>query len=119
MTGGVGGYLLGGPGFAQIGASGAIYGIAGYLFWQWWPARRTPQGRQGWQLVLWLVGIGIILPFALGGFISWQGHLGGLVGGLLVAAGWDTFRITDRVKRTAFAIVPAIAILAFIAASVW
>ncbi|MDH3193090.1 MAG: rhomboid family intramembrane serine protease [Acidimicrobiia bacterium] len=119
VTGGVGGYLLGGPGFAQIGASGAIYGIAGYLFWQWWPARRTPQGRQGWQLVLWLVGIGIILPFALGGFISWQGHLGGMVGGLLVAAGWDTFRITDRVKRTAFAIVPAIAILAFIAASVW
>lgn len=119
VGGGVGGYLLGGPGFAQIGASGAIYGIAGYLFWQWWPTRRTSQGRQGWQFVLWLVGIGILLPFALPVPISWQGHLGGLVGGLLVAAGWDILGITDRAKRTAFAIVPAIAILALIAASVW
>jgi membrane associated rhomboid family serine protease len=70
-------------------------------------------------LVLWLVGIGIVLPFALGGFISWQGHFGGLIGGLLVAAGWDLFGITDRVKRTVFALAPAALILAGIAVSVW
>lgn len=120
VMGGIGGYLLGGLGFAQIGASGAIYGIAGYLFWHWWPSRRSAQGRQGWQLVLWLVGIGIVLPFALGGgFISWQGHFGGLIGGLLVAAGWDLFGITDRVKQTIFALAPAALVLAGIAVSVW
>ena len=119
VTGGLGGYLLGGLNFAQLGASGAIYGLAGYMFWQWWPTRQTPRGREGWRFVLWLVGVGILVPMFIPNFISWQGHLGGLIGGLAVAAGWDIFNVKSRTNRMIFAFLPAVALLGVVALSVW
>ncbi len=63
---------------AAVGASGAIYGLFGALFVM---ARRLGYDARG---VVWLIGINAVLTFVVPG-ISWQGHLGGLVVGALVA----------------------------------
>ncbi|MEU6412598.1 rhomboid family intramembrane serine protease [Microbispora sp. NPDC046933] len=64
-----------------VGASGAIYGLFGALFVV---ARRLGYDARG---ALWLIGINVVLTFVVPG-ISWQGHLGGLVTGTIVAAGF-------------------------------
>ncbi|GAA4573326.1 rhomboid family intramembrane serine protease [Planotetraspora kaengkrachanensis] len=69
-------YLFGN---VAVGASGAIYGLFGALFVV---AKRMGYDARG---VLMLIGINIVMTFVLPG-ISWQGHLGGLVTGTLVAA---------------------------------
>ncbi|MEV4458756.1 rhomboid family intramembrane serine protease [Microbispora sp. NPDC049633] len=68
-------------GTSAVGASGAIYGLFGALFVV---ARRLGYDARG---VLWLIGINVVLTFVVPG-ISWQGHLGGLVAGAIVAAGF-------------------------------
>ncbi|MFF5111395.1 rhomboid family intramembrane serine protease [Streptosporangium sp. NPDC000509] len=65
-------------GIAAVGASGAIYGMFGALFVL---ARRLGYNAQG---VLWLIGVNAVITFVIPG-ISWQGHLGGLIVGTLVA----------------------------------
>jgi len=62
-----------------LGASGAIFGLMGALLVLALKVRANPQ-----QLLLW-IGINIVFTFT-GAHISWQGHLGGFVGGALVAA---------------------------------
>ncbi|GAA3000939.1 rhomboid family intramembrane serine protease [Streptosporangium longisporum] len=66
-------------GIAAVGASGAIYGLFGALFVL---GRKLGYDVRG---VLWLIGINVVLTFTIAN-ISWQGHLGGLVTGALVAA---------------------------------
>ncbi|MGC5009887.1 rhomboid family intramembrane serine protease [Streptosporangium sp. DT93] len=66
-------------GLAAVGASGAIYGLFGAMFVL---GRRLGYDVRG---VLWLIGINAVLTFVIPG-ISWQGHLGGLVTGAVVAA---------------------------------
>ncbi|MBX6385093.1 MAG: rhomboid family intramembrane serine protease [Microbispora sp.] len=68
-------------GTSAVGASGAIYGLFGALFVI---ARRLGYDARG---ALWLIGINVVLTFVVPG-ISWQGHLGGLVVGTIVAAGF-------------------------------
>jgi membrane associated rhomboid family serine protease len=76
--------------FLTVGASGAIYGMFGALFVI---AKKLGRDVRG---LLWLIGINVaitlIFPLlrmipALGGLpgVSWQGHLGGLVTGVVVA----------------------------------
>jgi len=65
-------------GIAAVGASGAIYGMFGALFVL---AKRLGYNAQG---VLWLIGANALITFVVPG-ISWQGHLGGLIAGTLVA----------------------------------
>ncbi|WP_081898758.1 rhomboid family intramembrane serine protease [Herbidospora cretacea] len=64
--------------YSAVGASGAIYGLFGALFVM---ARRLGYDARG---VVWLIGINVFVTFVIPG-ISWQGHLGGLVVGALVA----------------------------------
>ncbi|GAA3443217.1 rhomboid family intramembrane serine protease [Planomonospora venezuelensis] len=66
-------------GLVAVGASGAIYGMFGALFVV---SRRLGYDARG---VIWLIGINVVITFAVPG-ISWQGHLGGLVTGALVSA---------------------------------
>ncbi|MGB0099601.1 MAG: rhomboid family intramembrane serine protease [Nocardioides sp.] len=62
-----------------VGASGAIYGLFGALIVV---ARRVG----GDMRTLWaLIAVNVFITFAVPN-ISWQGHLGGFVGGLAVAA---------------------------------
>lgn len=78
LAGSVGVLWLGDPFTGVVGASGAIFGLMGaFLVIQ----RRL--GGQATQLFV-LVGINLVIGFVPGFNISWQAHLGGLVGGALV-----------------------------------
>ena len=63
-----------------VGASGAVFGLLGALLVVVLKVRADPR-----QLLLWL-GINVVITVVGAGFISWQAHLGGFVGGVLVAA---------------------------------
>lgn len=84
LIGGVGTWLFGGAGTVHIGASGLVFGWLAYLI------VRGFFNRQPAQI---LVGIAVFLMYggALWGVlpgqpgISWQGHLFGAVGGVVVA----------------------------------
>ncbi|AQH05859.1 rhomboid family intramembrane serine protease (plasmid) [Burkholderia sp. KK1] len=78
-------WLLGSPHSVHIGASGVVFGYAGYLIARGLYTRNilsalvalVVAGTYGFSLFLGL------LPFTPG--ISWQSHLGGAIGGFLVA----------------------------------
>jgi membrane associated rhomboid family serine protease len=91
-------YLFGN---VAVGASGAIYGLFGALFVV---AKRLGYDARG---VLWLIGINIVMTFVLPG-ISWQGHLGGLVTGTLVAV---AFAYAPAKNRTVVQFGAAAAVL--------
>lgn len=71
--------LFSAPFLSTIGASGAIYGLMGALLLI---AVRHKGDVRG--ILFWL-GLNVVLSFTWAG-ISWQGHLGGLLGGAATAA---------------------------------
>ena len=64
------------PNGQTLGASGAIFGLMGAFL----VIARKLQGNVN-QILFWL-GINLVFTFTQPG-ISWQGHLGGLVGGVI------------------------------------
>lgn len=79
LTGSAAVMLLSDANSPTLGASGAIFGLLGALIVVALKIRGDVQ-----QLFLWL-GISVVYTF-VGSNISWQGHLGGLLGGALIAA---------------------------------
>ena len=71
--------LFADPQSLTYGASGAIFGLMGALI-----VVGHKLGAQMQQIWVWL-GLNLVITFTASG-ISWQGHLGGLVGGALAAA---------------------------------
>jgi membrane associated rhomboid family serine protease len=71
------GALLQTPG-VTVGASGAIFGILGAMMILEWQVT----GRLAGQAAS-LIAINLVISFAIPG-ISWGGHVGGLIGGILV-----------------------------------
>jgi len=69
--------LLSDPNTPTLGASGAIFGLVGAV-----AVVVLKVGGQV-QAVLFFVGLQLVFTFTIGG-ISWQGHIGGLIGGVLV-----------------------------------
>jgi len=63
-----------------LGASGAVFGLIGALLVLAYKVRGDVR-----TVLLWL-GINVVYTFFGPGSISWQGHLGGLAGGLVAAA---------------------------------
>jgi membrane associated rhomboid family serine protease len=98
LGGSVAVYLFGN---VAVGASGAIYGMFGAMF--------VVSRRLGYDIrgVLWLIGINVVLTFAIPQ-ISWQGHLGGLVTGALVTA---LIAYAPQRNRKAFQLGASLAIL--------
>lgn len=71
----------------MVGASGALFGLAGALVaWEYvdrfaaekrlWPVLRT---------VLWLILLNLVLWWAMSGRLAWETHLGGFVSGWVLA----------------------------------
>jgi membrane associated rhomboid family serine protease len=72
------GALLQAPLAPTVGASGAIFGILGAMFIIEWQVT----GRLAGQAMTWIV-INLVISFSFSG-ISWGGHIGGLIGGILI-----------------------------------
>jgi membrane associated rhomboid family serine protease len=64
---------------ATLGASGAIFGLMAGLLVLAFKVRGNVQG-----ILMW-IGINALITVVGRGFISWQGHLGGFLGGLALA----------------------------------
>lgn len=77
-------WLLGAPGSVHVGASGVIFGYLGFLMLSGWYARSAASIVLSLVVTfLWGGLVFGVLPGHVG--ISWQAHLGGLIGGVLAA----------------------------------
>lgn len=85
-----------------LGASGAVYGLMGALLVISLKVRINIQG------LLALIGINLLLTFTISN-ISWQGHLGGLVGGAAAAA---VLVYAPRSRRTPVQVAGLVALTA-------
>ncbi|MCB9743235.1 MAG: rhomboid family intramembrane serine protease [Alphaproteobacteria bacterium] len=85
ITAGLGAWLFGAPGSVHIGASGVIFGYLGFLLGRGVFERRLGAALMS-ALVAFLYG-GMIVGVLPGLFpgVSWQSHLFGFLGGLLVS----------------------------------
>ena len=98
-------YLFSAPNVPTAGASGAIFGLFGATFVA---AKRLNLD------VRWLIGlivINVAITFSVPG-ISWQGHMGGLFTGALVAV---AFVYAPRARRNAMQIGATVGLLAVFA----
>jgi len=90
IAGGIGFALMPSGAAPMVGASGALFGLAGMLMaWDW--QVRTGRGqshRPVAQTVAWLVALNAGLWVVMDGQLAWQTHLGGFVGGWLLAQVW-------------------------------
>jgi membrane associated rhomboid family serine protease len=73
-------YWLADPAGSTLGASGAVFGLMGALLVVVHKVGGSVTGILGW------LGINVVITLVGRDFISWQGHLGGLLGGIAVAA---------------------------------
>jgi membrane associated rhomboid family serine protease len=83
-------YWLADPQGSTLGASGAIFGLIGALL-----VVALKVGGDVRTILVWL-GINVAITFTIPG-ISWQGHIGGLLGGAAVAA---LLVYSPRARRT-------------------
>lgn len=92
IVGGAGGYaLLSTQPQPMVGASGALFGLAGALLWE--RAVEDLRDLGPWQTLrglafplLWLVLINVVMYVAFDGHLAWQAHLGGCIAGGLTMA---------------------------------
>ena len=101
------GALLQAPASPIAGASGAVFGILGAMLVLEW----NVTNRWAGQALTWIV-INLVLSFTIPG-ISWGGHVGGLIGGILITLAYANFgRGRSAYGRLS---VPAIATLVVVA----
>ena len=87
IGGGIGFGLLGPETAPMVGASGALFGLAGaWLAWEYQYLRRhraslRPVAR---TLLIFLV-LNVVMYFAVGGALAWETHLGGFIAGWFMA----------------------------------
>lgn len=108
LAGSVAVYWLSDPESTTLGASGAIFGLMGALLVI---ALRTRRNAQ--ELLTWLA-INLVFTFMPGTGVSWQGHLGGLLGGCLVT--WLLVGpLRDRARWLALAALAVVLVVAALA----
>lgn len=97
---------------AAVGASGAIFGLFGAMLVGAYRNRASPAGRAGLRQLLMLLAINFALPLLVP-IIAWQAHLGGLLAGIAIAAGWTLLGPGRRtaVARTAMGAAAALVAL--------
>lgn len=75
----------------MVGASGALFGLAGaWLAWDWRDLRRRGDSlRPVWQMLGVLLAVNLVFWWANDGLLAWETHLGGFVtGAVVVFVGW-------------------------------
>jgi membrane associated rhomboid family serine protease len=107
-------YLLSSLTASTAGASGAVFGLFGATF---------VVGKRLNLDVRWVVGLiainlafTFVIPLISSQNISWQGHIGGLVTGAVVAA---AFVYAPRQRRNLVAAVVTVVILVLFALLIW
>ena len=109
--GGAFAFRLGGPDDILIGASGAIFGLFGLWLHSAFRLRDTAFGRNLLSSLGITLALNLALPFLIPG-ISWQGHLGGLVCGVLIGELWSRVKRPQRpFAALALAVVAVAAVL--------
>ena len=97
ITSGIFAWLLTPIHYIVIGASGVIFGWITYLIVRGFLSRRWPHIILG-LVVAFAYGSVLLGVFPMSTGVSWQGHLGGAVGGILAA--WLLFRRDRKRQRT-------------------
>ena len=107
-------YLLSSLSAATAGASGAVFGLFGASF----VVGRRLNLDVRWVIALIAINLAFtfVIPLLGGQNISWQGHLGGLVTGALVAA---AYAYAPRERRTLIQISATVALLVLCALLIW
>jgi membrane associated rhomboid family serine protease len=108
LAGSVLAYTLMPANVAELGASGAIFGLFGALLIV---GRKL---RLNIQPIAVIIGLNLVLSFSVSG-ISWQAHIGGLIAGAALAAAWA---YAPRPSRTAIQIGSSIALIALMVVAV-
>ena len=94
----------------SVGASGAIFGLFGVWLSSAVRRRNTMVGRAILNQLGFLLAINAAIPFFIRN-VSWQGHLGGLIGGFALGWVWSTMRGPNAASRR----IASAALLAVIA----
>lgn len=102
-------YLLAAPFSVTVGASGAIFGLMAALLVVAIKVRGDVQG------LLTLIAINVAITVIGARYISWEGHLGGFVGGLLLAG---ALVFAPRRRRTLWQAVGVTLVMALVVAVV-
>jgi membrane associated rhomboid family serine protease len=93
---------------ATLGASGAVFGLMGALVVIAYKVRADVQ-----QILIW-IGINAVLTFTISN-ISWQGHLGGLLGGMALAG---VIAYAPRKNRTNVQIIGLVVLAVLLVAAI-
>ena len=93
LVGGLGTWLFAPAGSVHVGASGIVFGYAGYLLSRGFFSRRVRDFTLA-AIIFVIWGGALLLSLIPTAGISWQGHLFGAVGG--VVAGWLLARPRGR-----------------------
>jgi len=92
LGGGLGFGLLNHGAAPMIGASGAIFGLAGALtVWDAGRRRRAGLWSRAPLIMLGLAGLNLVIWVMQAGNLAWETHLGGFVAGGLAAWGFAAY----------------------------
>lgn len=99
------------PHVATVGASGAVFGLMAAILLV------AYKHKGNYQTILMWLGANVVITVVGSSFISWQGHLGGFVGGALTALAL-MYLPKNRRKPWQWVLVGAVAVVALVAAVV-
>lgn len=97
----------------SIGASGAVFGLFGALAFLLWKRRHQPPARAALTQIAVLILINLVIGFTIGG-IDNSAHIGGMLGGLAIALGFDL--ADTRARWARWWCIGAVAVLVLSAA---
>jgi len=102
-------YVGANPQGVTIGASGAIFGLMAALLVVAVKVRGDVRSILGW------IGINFVITFVFVNYISWQGHVGGFLGGLAISG---AIVYAPKKRRSAYQFAAMGAVAAFVVVAI-